>query len=141
MNTPRIVYFSSVTEATKQFVEKLKYPSERIPLRRTDEELNVDYDYILAVPTYGAGKEKSAVPKQVVKFLKPLQHRRHCVGVIAGGNKNFGSHYVLAGRFLSRLLDVPLLYTFEVAGTRLDVPNAEEILDTFWSERPSEVDV
>lgn len=132
MTTPRIVYFSSVTEATRQFVEKLGWPADRIPLRPTDEPLNVDYDYILALPTYGAGKPKGAVPKQVVKFLKPMEHRNHCVGILAGGNKNFGGHFVLAGRVLSEMLNVPLLHSFEVSGTRNDVAQVQELLRT-WS--------
>lgn len=134
MSEPRIVYFSSVTEATRQFVEKLGYPAERIELRATDESLSVDYDYILATPTYGAGKPKGAVPKQVVKFLKPLEHRKHCLGILAGGNKNFGGHFVLAGRVLSDMLNVPLIHSFEVSGTRNDVREAREKIDRIWND-------
>lgn len=134
MSGPRIVYFSSVTEATHQFVDKLGYPAERIPLLTKDETLTVDYDYILATPTYGAGKPKGAVPKQVVKFLKPLENRRHCVGILAGGNKNFGPHFVLAGRVLADMLNVPLLYSFEVAGTRQDIARIREKIEPWWSE-------
>lgn len=135
MSDLRIVYFSSVTQATHQFIGKLGYPAERIPLRRTDELLTVDYDYILATPTYGAGTPRGAVPKQVVKFLKPLEHRRHCLGILAGGNKNFGPHFVLAGRVLSEMLNVPLLYSFEVSGTRQDVALVKEKIEPWWDEK------
>lgn len=138
MSTPRIVYFSSVTEATRQFTEKLGYPAERIPLRPTEEPLAVDYDYILALPTYGAGKPKNAVPKQVVKFLKPLENRRHCIGILAGGNKNFGAHFVLAGRVLSDMLGVPLLYSFEVSGTRADIEAIRAKVEPWWESRSME---
>ena len=51
-----VVYFSSVSENTKRFVEKLGLHSVRIPLK-TDEAANFTYDKdsILVVPTYGSG--------------------------------------------------------------------------------------
>lgn len=135
MTEPRIVYFSSITEATRRFVEKLPWEAERIPLRGRDSALDVDYDYILVLPTYGAGKPSGAVPKQVVKFLRPLKHRQHCVGIIAGGNKNFGTHnFVFAGRFLEDKLGVPMLYAFEVAGTSEDVKAVTAKLGPWWDE-------
>ena len=53
MTTPLCVYFSSVTENTKAFVEKLGFDSARIPLYPRDEPLLVDRPYLLFVPTYG----------------------------------------------------------------------------------------
>ena len=44
-----VVYFSSATENTKRFVEKLGLPSQRIPLRRSDPELTVDEPYVLCL--------------------------------------------------------------------------------------------
>ena len=46
-----VVYFSSATENTKRFVEKVGLPSRRIPLHRTSEELIVDEPYVLICPT------------------------------------------------------------------------------------------
>ena len=37
-----VVYFSSTTENTKRFVEKVGLPSARIPLRRVEAPLEVD---------------------------------------------------------------------------------------------------
>ena len=53
MTTPLCVYFSSVTENTKAFVEKLGFDSARIPLYPRDEPLLVDRPYLLFVPTHG----------------------------------------------------------------------------------------
>ena len=69
-----VVYFSSATENTKRFVEKLGLPSQRIPLRRSDPELTVDEPYVLICPTYGGGASVSGgnsrpVPGQVIRFL------------------------------------------------------------------------
>ena len=49
-----VVYFSSATENTHRFVQKLGFPSARIPLRRTEEPLQVNEPYVLVCPTYGA---------------------------------------------------------------------------------------
>lgn len=132
-NTPRIVYFSSVTESTLRFVEKVGYPAERIPLYANREFLNVDYDYVLIVPTYGGGEQGGAVPKQVIKFLNDETNRGHCLGVIASGNTNFGSGYCLAGKIISSKLQVPLLYNFEIMGTAEDVKKVRDGLSNFWN--------
>jgi len=67
-----VVYFSSVSENTKRFVEKLGYSSIRIPLKSDDAASFIhEGENVLVVPTYGSGNDKTTVPKQVIKiFLK-----------------------------------------------------------------------
>lgn len=133
MSSPiRLVYFSSATENTRRFVDKLGFPASRIPLRAKDGELRVDYDYVLIVPTYGGGSVCGAVPKQVIKFLNDPQNRSHCVGVISSGNTNFGKAYCLAGDIISHKVHVPHLYKFELLGTSEDVARVQEGLEQFW---------
>ena len=93
-----VVYFSSVSENTKRFVDKLEAQSVRIPIR-TDEaaEFVHDRDSVLVLPTYGGGNDNSTVPKQVIKFLNNPENRKHIKAVIAAGNTNFGSHFGKAG--------------------------------------------
>lgn len=129
---PHLVYFSSATENTHRFVERLGLPAERIPLRPRDEALNVDYDYVLVIPTYGGGKLGGAVPKQVIKFLNDEQNRAHCKGVISAGNTNFGKAYCLAGDIVAQKVGVPHLYKFELLGTPEDVSRVKEGLWRFW---------
>lgn len=128
----RLVYFSSATENTKRFVEKLGFDVDRIPLRKSDDELLVDYDYVLVVPTYGGGAHKNAVPKQVIKFLNVENNRKHCIGVISSGNTNFGEGYLLAGKVISQKLSVPFLYGFELLGTVEDVEKVQKGLNEYW---------
>lgn len=130
----RVVYFSSVTENTKHFVDKLGFPAERIPLRGKDPFLNVGYPYVLFCPTYGDGDNKKIVPKQVIKFLNDENNRSHCVGVVAGGNRNFGDHYGRAGFVLSARLQVPIMYIFELFGTPHDVDNVRDGLNKQWND-------
>ena len=131
---PQIVYFSSTTNNTKRFVEKLGFPARRIPLRAGDEPLNVDEEYVLVVPTYGGGNQKGAVPKQVIKFLNDEHNRSLIRGVITGGNTNFGQEYCIAGDIISAKCHVPHMYRFELLGTPQDAERVREGLEKFWQQ-------
>lgn len=125
-----IVYFSSPSENTKRFVEKLGIPAERIPLRwDSASPLTVHTDYILVVPTYGAGRDISSVPAQVVKFLNIETNRQRLVGIIGMGNTNFGSGYCKAAAIISEKTNVPVLHRVEVLGTEEDVKITKEKID------------
>ena len=99
-----VVYFSSATENTKRFVEKLGLPSKRIPLRRTDPQFVVDEPYVLICPTYGGGAS------------------------VSGGNSNFGADFCLAGRVIADKCKVPYLYRFELMGSAEDVAHVRSQL-------------
>jgi protein involved in ribonucleotide reduction len=128
-----VVYFSSVSENTKRFVDKLGVKTVRIPLK-TDEaaEFVHDKDSVLVVPTYGGGNEGGTVPKQVIKFLNNPENRKHIKAVIAGGNTNFGEHFCRAGDVVAQKLGVPVLYRFEITGTPEDVNEVKERLARLW---------
>lgn len=128
-----VVFFSSATENTKRFVEKLGLPSQRIPLRRNDPELNVDEPYVLICPTYGGGVSVSGgnsrpVPGQVIRFLNNEGNRSLIRGVIAAGNSNFGADYCLAGKVIADKCKVPYLYRFELMGSAEDVAHVRRQL-------------
>lgn len=127
-----IVYFSSVTEFTHKFVQKLQLPAVRIPLNSKDaEQFIVPNKFVLITPTYGAA-QKGFVPQQVIKFLNQEQNRYNIIGVISSGNINFFDDYAKAGNIISIKLNVPLLYKFELAGTTDDVIKVKEGLKKFW---------
>lgn len=50
-----LVYFSSSSENSHRFVEKLQLPAIRIPIAGAREKLRVEQPYILLVPSYGGG--------------------------------------------------------------------------------------
>ena len=130
-----IVYFSSVSENTRRFVERLDLASERIPLRPADGHLRVDHPYVLITPTYGGGNGQGAVPKQVIKFLNDIHNRSLIRGVVAAGNTNFGAAYCLAGRIVARKCKVPHLYDFELLGTAEDVMHVREGMGHTWLQQ------
>lgn len=126
-----VVYFSSATENTHRFVEKLGLPSARIPLRLTDEPLIVNEPYVLVCPTYGGGASISKqntrpVPKQVIRFLNNEHNRSFIRAVVAGGNSNFGTDFGKAGDVIAAKCKVPYVYRFELLGTEEDVTVCRE---------------
>ena len=128
-----VVYFSSVSENTKRFVEKLGFDSYRIPLNvKEAENYTHNRDSVLILPTYGGGNEDSTVPRQVIKFLNNPENRKHIKAVIAGGNTNFGVHFCRAGDIVSKKLGIPFLYKFEVTGTPEEVLEARKRIQELW---------
>ncbi|MGO1177565.1 MAG: class Ib ribonucleoside-diphosphate reductase assembly flavoprotein NrdI [Brevibacterium aurantiacum] len=133
-DSPDLVFFSSVSENTRRFVEGLERPAVRIPLRsRLEGMIRVGRPYVLVVPTYGGGEPSDAVPKQVAGFLNDQHNRSLLRGVITAGNTNFGEHYCLAGPVISQKCGVPELYRFELLGTRSDTEKVNRGLTRFWS--------
>ncbi len=130
-----LVYFSSTSENTKRFVDKLGIEADRIPLYAKDEPLKVDEPYVLVVPTYGGGNHGGAVPKQVIKFLNDEHNRSLIRGVISAGNTNFGRAYCIAGDIVAQKCHVPHLYKFELFGTPDDVNAVREGLEDLWTQQ------
>ncbi|CAJ1501093.1 class Ib ribonucleoside-diphosphate reductase assembly flavoprotein NrdI [[Mycobacterium] kokjensenii] len=133
----RLVYFSSVSENTHRFVQKLRLPAIRIPLHG---RIEVDHPYVLVLPTYGGGRQQpdtnegGYVPKQVIAFLNNEHNRSLLRGVIAAGNTNFGAEFCYAGNVIARKCGVPYLYRFELMGTDEDVEAVRAGLADFWKD-------
>ncbi|WP_313292129.1 class Ib ribonucleoside-diphosphate reductase assembly flavoprotein NrdI [Rhizobium rhizoryzae] len=127
-----LVYFSSTSENTRRFVEKLGRDALRLPIGATDETPRVSAPFVLVTPTYGGGGDKGAVPKPVIRFLNDPDNRSLIRGVIAAGNTNFGEAYGRAGKIIADKCGVPLLYRFELLGTQEDVTAVRQGLERFW---------
>jgi protein involved in ribonucleotide reduction len=136
-----LVYFSSVSENTHRFVQKLDLPATRIPLHG---RIEVDQPYVLVLPTYGGGRSHrdtsnieagGYVPKQVIAFLNNEHNRALLRGVIAAGNTNFGAEFCYAGEVVARKCGVPYLYRFELMGTGEDVQAVRAGLADFWKDK------
>lgn len=133
--SPDLVFFSSVSENTRRFIDRLDRPAVRIPLRpRREGLIRVARPFVLVVPTYGGGERAGAVPKQVIQFLNDPANRALIRGVITAGNTNFGEHYCLAGPIVSTKCQVPELYRFELLGTQRDIEHVNNGLTRFWEQ-------
>ncbi len=118
-----VVFFSNYGRNTERFVRKLGLDCkvQQIPVKGDFNETITD-PFILITPTY----TDRGVPPQVMKFLNEFRNRKHLVGVVAGGNKNFGPNYAKAGKVISKKCKVPMLYAFEIMGTEEDVMKVRE---------------
>lgn len=136
-----IVYYSTKSNNTHRFVQKLDFRNIRIPLDE-NKTIEVNEDYVLIVPTYAGGgiskngtvSFKGAVKKEIIHFLNNPKNRSHCLAVISSGNTNFGDSYAIAGPILSKKLNVPLLYQFELLGTNEDVSRVQTLVKKTFNE-------
>lgn len=121
-----IVYYSTSTNNTHEFVQKLGIENIRIPKKYSDPLPIVDRPFCLILPTYKGGKtvtgeDASAIPTQVKKFLDIEENLQHCKLSIVGGNINFGEDFCIAGDHLKELYGIPYKYRFELRGNQEDV--------------------
>lgn len=131
-----IVYWSSPSENTYRFVQKLGLSNvKRLPISAKEPVPIVNAEYVIITPTYGGGHkdDPDTVPKPVEKFLEA--NKSLLRGVIAAGNTNFGQGFCAAGKAISEKYNVPYLYRFELAGTDDDVANVKDGLRKFWKEQ------
>lgn len=127
-----LVYYSSATENTHYFVNRLQHRSVRLLKKMPIPEIREPF--VLVVPTYAGAKGEGAVPKTVIQFLNDEKNRQWLKGVIAGGNRNFGWAYALAGKVVSQKCHVPWLYSFELRGTTDDVKLVRQGLEKLWKQ-------
>jgi protein involved in ribonucleotide reduction len=131
-----IVYFSNYSGNTKRFIERLGNGSfTRIPINwNSDNPIIVSRQYVLCVPTYGGGSERSAIPRQVRHFLNVPQNRDLLRGVVGFGNTNFGEHFCKAAEMISQKTGVPLIAKVEIFGTPEDITKVQERLVLLYGE-------
>ncbi len=131
----KIVYFSNYSGNTKRFVEKIDGSSIRIPIDFSNSgNILMDSEYVLVVPTYGGGSEKSAIPRQVRHFLNIEQNRNLLRGVVGTGNTNFGEHFCKAAEIISAKTGVPIIAKVEIFGTDEDVRKVKERLELLYGQ-------
>lgn len=129
-----LVYFSSASGNTHRFIERLGAPALRIPRNASAALPDVAGPFVLVLPTYADGEGRGAVPKQVIRFLNDAPTRALLKGVIASGNRNFGSFFAYAGQVVSKKCGVPVLYRFELAGTDTDLARVDHGMTKFWQQ-------
>ena len=129
----QIIYFSNHSGNTKRFVEKLDNSSIRIPISWDPASpVFVKEEYVLMVPTYGGGSERSAIPKQVKSFLNIEENRNLLRGVVGFGNTNFGDNYCKAAELIAQKTGVPVIARVEIFGTDDDVNKVKERLGLLY---------
>ena len=102
-------------------MDRLGLPADRIPISPSEPMPEPRNSYVLISPTFADGEGRGAVPKQVIRFLNDPDRRALLRGVIAAGNRNFGTTFALAGDVIAAKCNVPVLYRFELAGMETDI--------------------
>lgn len=115
----KIIYFSTKSENTLNFVSRLtNFESERLP---ENGDIVTDYPYVLVFPSYGGGKMQGSIPAPVLRFIKNVKNQENIIGIIGSGDRNYGDMFCIGAALLSKKLEVPLLYRYEIRGTKEDV--------------------
>lgn len=127
-----VYYYSSVSNLTRRFAEALERAGRSV-FDLADPEVRrrePDGPWVLLTPSYKAGNaDEVTLPAPVRVFLRSPRTRRHLVGIIGSGNRNFGEWYQAAARELAHTSGRPVLFEFELAGTPEDVIACVRILD------------
>lgn len=128
MRQTPIYYYSSTSGLVRRFAERLGRPVFDLGERavRTSE---VDGAWVLLTPSYKSGNARNdTIPEPVKRFLRSAHNRRHLVGLIGSGNRNFGAFYQKAARELAQISRRPVLQEFELSGTPEDLEECRRIM-------------
>lgn len=128
-----LVYYSSATGNTHSFVSRLKQRALRV--EKGQRDLKIKERYVLVIPTYADCNGVGSVPKPLIHLLNDPENRVYLRGVIASGNRNFGTMFAIGGREVAHKCAVPCLYKFELRGTDEDVERVTRGLELFWKHK------
>lgn len=106
-----LIAYDSLTGNVQRFVAKL---SNAKKIKITDD-LVINEPYVLVTYTIGFGN----IPDSTAQFLKKNYH--HLRGVASSGNRNWGETFGKSGKLIASHYNVPLIHTFELAGTEKDL--------------------
>lgn len=116
----KVVYFS-LTGNCQKFLSFCKL-EEGVVLALKDLD-TISEPYILVTPTIGFGE----VPLRVKKFLE--KNSDYACGVVASGNRNWGTNFAVAADVISKDYNIPVLMKFELLGNRKDIETFKKIYE------------
>ena len=116
----RWVFYSSRTGTTARLLRHAGLDGLRLPFSPEEPVPEVSAPFFLLTPTFGDGQGKGDVPKPVIRFLNNPANRQWLRGVVACGDRNFGSNFAHAGDVIARKCQVPLLHRIEREGSQTD---------------------
>ncbi|MBN8882651.1 MAG: class Ib ribonucleoside-diphosphate reductase assembly flavoprotein NrdI [Salana multivorans] len=128
MRQTPIYYYSSTSGLVRTFAERLGRPVFNLA-ERENRLSEVDGAWVLLTPSYKTGNvANDTIPEAIKRFLRSPHNRRHLVGVMGSGNRNFGAFYQKAAREIAVASGRPILFEFELSGESWDVTECRRIM-------------
>ncbi|WP_123739838.1 class Ib ribonucleoside-diphosphate reductase assembly flavoprotein NrdI [Salana multivorans] len=128
MRQTPIYYYSSTSGLVRTFAERLGRPVFNLA-ERENRLSEVDGAWVLLTPSYKTGNvANDTIPEAIKRFLRSPHNRRHLVGVMGSGNRNFGAFYQKAAREIAAASGRPILFEFELSGESWDVTECRRIM-------------
>ena len=123
-----VYFYSSKSGMVRLFAERLQRPIFDLGVPEVRHSVP-EGPWVLLTPSYKTGNpDNDTIPEPVRRFLRDPVTRRHLVGIMGSGNRNFGQYYQAACRQIAKASGRPVLFEFELQGTPWDVEEAKAIL-------------
>ena len=133
-----LVYFSSRSENTRRFVERLGCDALRLPIDGTEETPEVEAPFVLVsilkhliIPVIVIGTSGTAGMIRRLRANPPPPAQK--IAVVHGDYRTGNFLQDGAGKIIADKCSVPLLYRFELLGTQEDVAAVRQGLERFWT--------
>lgn len=123
----KIVYVT-LTGNSKMFVDKLNIEEDDVmELHEGTLDRVIEEEYILVLPSY---EENVAghIYDLLDEFYEEESNRANCKGMVAAGNLNFGSLYLVTAKYVEEKYGVPIIYKIEFAGSDKDVEEVNKLI-------------
>jgi protein involved in ribonucleotide reduction len=111
----KLVYIS-LSGNVEDFVDRVGMPS--LELDYSDPSQSIDEDYIIISPSYD-----DSITDSFSEFIEHGDNKKHLVGFVGSGNRNFDNDFCFNAKDLSLMYDKPLIFCFEFSGTEDDIIN------------------
>ena len=114
-----ILVYISLSGNVRKFVSRVGMDSLEIGYSKPLTE--VDEDYIIITPSYD-----DDITDMASDFIDYKNNRKHLIGFVGSGNKNWDEFYCFNARDLSEKYNKPFIFDFELSGTDRDISNFKE---------------
>lgn len=143
----RILYVS-IEGNTRNFIQRLKsffknyhdnYTVEGKEISDETEPKEEKIPFFIDVPTYleggtGTGpRVKEIFTNSLSEYLDYQKNYQKLIGIFGSGNQNFNVQFTLTAKRYAKKFNSPLLYKYEMLGTKKDVQKVGHIIVKYFS--------
>ena len=121
--------------------ESTDYPIIQVKEIHDNSPLEIENEPFFAiVPTYLEGGngidngDQEILTESLRDYIAFDTNAQRCLGVIGGGNKNFGYQYCLTAQQYAQQFNIPFLADFELRGNPVETEQIYTLLCKCWQE-------